>query len=243
MKNRLLILGISSVLGSMILTSSFVAAKAYKLGTFPIPLMVESKDKGIFIDLTKEVAKRAGIELEIIVEPAKRITNGFEKNEVDILYPGLDVTMPIPVEKTSPVYMKTDYVFYKSDTPYRTLADLKGKKVGITNGYPYVKEVTENKSFIIEAANDDVTNMKKLEAGRVDAFIVEERSGVKALEESKAQGVVYDKGQALSNQEVFYAFQKTPEGKDLADKFSKALDDMKKDGTFAKILGGDSAGK
>ncbi|MCC7152616.1 MAG: hypothetical protein IT501_11455, partial [Rubrivivax sp.] len=53
--------------------------------------------------------------------------------------------------------------------------------VGITLGYPCVKEVAESKDFTVAPAADDVTNMKKLGAGRLDVFVVEERSGLKAL--------------------------------------------------------------
>lgn len=238
--NRLFIYSVAFV---MIVLVSSVFAKTYKFGAFPIPLMVESKDKGIFIELTKEIAKRANVTIEIVVEPTKRILNGFNENQLDIIYPAVDVTLPKPAERTTAVYHKIDYTFHKSDKPYKTMKDLEGKKVGITLGYPYTKELTGNKNLKIETANDDITNFKKLEAGRIDAFVVEEHSGVKALKDSGVKGIAYDKNRPLSKMDVYYAFQKTPEGKDLAVKFSRALDEMKKDGTFARIMGQTAAAK
>lgn len=228
---------------SVIIIGSFAYGKIYKFGAFPIPLMVESKDKGIFIELTKEIAKRANVTIEIVVEPTKRILNGFNENQLDIIYPAVDVTLPKPAERTTAVYHKIDYTFYKTDKPYKTMKDLEGKKVGITLGYPYTRELTGNKSIKIEMSNDDITNFKKLEAGRIDAFVVEEHSGVKALKDSGVKGIAYDKTRPLSKMDVYYAFQKTAEGKELAMKFSKALEDMKKDGTFARIMGQTAAAK
>lgn len=70
--------------------------------------------------------------------------------------------------------------------------------VGITLGYPCVKEVAESKDFTVAPAADDVTNMKKLGAGRLDVFVVEERSGLKALQESGQTNIEYDKTVPLS---------------------------------------------
>lgn len=47
----------------------------------------------------------------------------------------------------------------------------------------------------------------------------------------------YDPKVKLSEQNVYYAFQPTPEGKTYADKFSKALTNMENDGTLAAIMG------
>jgi len=113
---------------------------------------------------------------------------------------------------------------------------LEGKKVGLTNGYPYVKELTENKNISFEFVEDDVLNMKKLAGGRIQAFVVEEKSGLEALKKAGETNIEYNKDTALSQQDVYYAFQKTPQGQELANKFSQALEEMKKDGTFAKIM-------
>lgn len=240
---RLNKLFIYSAVFLIIIIVSVAYGKTYKFGSFPIPLMVESKDKGVFIELTKEIARRANVPIEIVIEPTKRVLNDFNENRIDIIYPALDVTLPKQAERTAAVYHKIDYVFYKTDKPLKNIRDLESKKVGITLGYPYTKELTGNKNIKIDPANDDITNFKKLEAGRIDAFVVEEHSGVKALKDSGVKGIAYDKNRPLSKMDVYYAFQKTAEGKDLAVKFSRALDEIKKDGTFARIMGQTAAAK
>lgn len=212
-------------------------AETYRLGTFPIPLMVEDKDTGVFVELTKEIAKRSGVQIEIVVEPPARTVQTFGQNHVDGFFPALDVSMPkADFARSNSIYVKRDFSFYQKGKNLPTIKDLEGKTIGLTRGYPYVKELTDNGKIRFEFANDDVSNMRKLALGRIDAFVVEEKSGLKALDQSGEKNIEYNKDTQLSEQDVYYAFQKTAEGDDLAKKFSKALEDMKKDGTFGKIM-------
>ncbi len=222
---------------SLALLAGGAWAKTVKIATFQIPLMVESKDKGVFIDLVKEVAKRTGDSIEIVVMPPKRTVGAFHGGKVDGFFPCLDVLLQKEAAKSEPIYVKQDFAFTRSDSPLITsIAGLEGKKVGITIGYPYAKAVMTNPKIKLEAAASDVLNMKKLSKGRIDVFVVEEKTGLKALKESGAGNIHYPQGKPLSKQDVYFAFQPTPEGKALAQRFSKALADMKKDGSFAAIM-------
>lgn len=214
----------------------FVLAKPLVLATFPIPLMVENNDKGLFINLTKEIARRNNREINILVYPTGKTLLAFSNNKVDGFFPALDVYVPKLSARTRPFYYKVDYVFFKTNKPFRTIKDLEGKKVGLTFRYPYVKELVQNKKIKFEFASDDVLNMKKLGRGAIDAFVVEERSGMKALQLSGEKGIEFDKKSPLSEQVVYYAFQDTEEGKILADLFSKTIEGMKKDGSLSRVL-------
>ena len=236
MKNRSKVFFMFAAMLTGFLFCSAAMAETCTVGTFPIPLMVESKDKGVFIDLTKEVARRAGIEIAIQVAPPLRTLQSFGQKKIDCIFPGLDVTMPGKFARSSTVSIKRDFSFYQKGKNLATIQDLEGKKVGITRGYPYAKALTENKTIRFDPINSDVTNMKKLSAGRLDAFVVEEKSGLKALEQAGATNIEYNKEQPISEQDVYYAFQDTERGRAMAKKFSEALEQMKKDGTFGKIM-------
>lgn len=222
---------------ALVFSVSAAWAKAVKMGTYQIPLMVESKDKGVFVELVKAVAGKAGDQLDIIVAPPKRTVGSFSKGEIDGFFPCLDVMLPGDASKSDPIYVKSDFAFTRSDTPkISDIKALEGKTVGITIGYPYAKALLSNKKIKLEQAESDVLNMKKLSKGRIDAFVVEEKTGIKALQESGATNIHYDKGKALSKQNVYFAFQPNADGKALAAKFSKALGEIKADGTFGKIM-------
>jgi polar amino acid transport system substrate-binding protein len=161
----------------------------------------------------------------------------FSQGKIDGFFPALDVLISGAAAKSSPIYTKVDFAFFKKGAVnLKTIKDLEGKKVGITRGYPYASELMSNKKIIFDIADDDVMNMKKLAAGRIDAFVVEEKSGLEALKKSSENSITYDAGKPLSRQAVYYVFKNNPDGKSAADAFSKALADMKKDGTFNKIM-------
>ena len=214
-----------------------LAAETYKIATFPIPLMVESKTKGVFIDLVKEISNRANVKIEITVKPTNRTVKNFNEARVDGFFPALDVMIQKKVAKTKEIYIKQDFVFVKKGkTPIIKIKNLEGKRIGLTRGYPYVRKITSNKKIKFDYANNDVTNMKKLSIGRFDGFIVEEKSGLAALEKSGKKNIHYNPKKPISKQKVYFAFQNNKIGKMLAKKFSKALIGMKNDGTFKKIM-------
>ena len=228
---------LSGLLSFLISVGSISAhSKVIRLATFPIPLMVESDSKGLFIDLTKEIAKRSQLEVHIAVYATSRTLLDFSTDRVDAFFPALEVYMPKKAARSVPFYTKVDFVFSKKGRKLHSLKDLEGKKVGLTFRYPYAKELTTNKKIEFEFAADDVTNMKKLSQGLIDAFVVEERSGLQALLLSGEKNIQYSKKNPLSKQEVFYAFQDNEEGKALADSFSRAIEAMKKDGSFDRLM-------
>lgn len=210
----------------------------YKIGTFPIPLMVESQDSGVFIELAKELARRADIRIEIKIDSTKRTLAAFEEGEIAGFFPALSANLPKNAEFSSVIYTKKDFGFVvKPNKPPKSIADLNGKTVGLTAGYPYVVEIIRNPLVRIDYANADVLNVRKLIRGRCDVFVVEEKSGLRAFRQENAMNqVTYEPNYPLSQQEVFFAFQPSAEGKMLAKKISEALDAMKKDGTFQKIM-------
>lgn len=213
-------------------------AETLTIATFPIPLMVESKDKGVFIELTKAVAKEAGYELKIQVYPPPRTLKEFAAKKVDGIFPALKVTMPVAYERSESVYVKRDYAFTVKGKPaLQTLGELAGKRVAITSGYPYAEVLTSQEDIRFETANSDEQNVKKLLAGRVNAFVVEEKSGLTAFSKDGSRDKIsYNAGKPLSEQDVFYAFQQSNSGKVRSDRISQALKTLKDNGTFARIM-------
>lgn len=217
-------------------SSIALAAKPLRMATFPIPLMVESDTKGVFVSLTREIAKRGHVDVQIEVSPTAKTLLDFSTNKVDAFFPALDVYTPKNTSRTAAFYTKVDFVFSKTEKNLKTLKDLEGKKVGLTFRYPYAKELTQNKKIDFEFADDDVTNMNKLASGAIDAFVVEERSGLQALTISGKTGIHYNKHKPLSKQDVFYAFQDNEEGRGMVEIFNGAIEAMRKDGSFERLM-------
>ena len=130
-----------------------------------------------------EVAKRMGVEL--VIQPidwdSKELE--LETGRVDCLWNGLSITD----ERLAAMYFAKPYIANKQivivpeGSEIKTVADLKGKRVGLQKGSsaldalnanPVSKELTE----LVELA-DNVTVFSELKAGRIDAFVVDEVVG------------------------------------------------------------------
>lgn len=212
------------------------AQQVIRLATFPIPLMVENENSGIFVELLQAIEARIPYRIELSVYPTKRTLHLFENNKVDGYFPALDVVINVPFQRSENIYEKEDFAFVKqgSDVP-TSIASLNNKHIGLTSGYPYVAEIAEAADKVSYAVND-YANVLKLEAGRIDVFIGEEKSGLQAIKASHLDSIIYNPTNPLSEQDVYFAFQDSAQGKVYADHFSQALNELKQDGTFARLM-------
>ena len=198
------------------LSSSVFSAETLTIATYPIPLMVESKNEGVFIELTKALAQEANVELNIVLLTPQRAFQELDTNNADGVFPALKSIMPEDYELSDSVYVKRDYAFTVKGKPLlETIADVSGKRVAITSGYPYSEKLMADKSIQFVVTSRDEQNVKMLLAGRVDAFVVEE-SGLKAFLNNGLEGEIsYNSAKPLSEQDVFFAFQKNIRGKNM----------------------------
>ncbi len=236
-KNTLLI-----TLFLLLATPSFAEtetkAKTYTIGVYEIPVMITSTDSGLFVELFKEAAKRANVNYKIEMYPSKRAVRYFQIGKVDGLFPAVDEREGFNAAKTETIYVKKYIIFVREDSELINNVDqLAGKTVGLTRGYHYDNRIFENPEIKIKYDQTDIINIQKLSVGSIDAFMVEEKTGLAALTESRATNIHYDPDSTLLGENVFFAFHNDDEGQVAANKMSKALIEMKKDGTFQKIMG------
>lgn len=221
----------------LLLISCVSHAKVVVLATFPIPLYVESVNEGLFVSLTREVASRSGENVKILVQPTGKALISFSNQKVLGFFPAFEPLVPKGTINTTPYHKKIDYIFYRKAQPHKNLSDLVGLKVGLNFRNYYVKELLGNKKIKFEYSDDHVANMKRLARGELDAVISEERAGTKALELGGVRDIEFDKAKPVSEQAVYYSFQNTPEGRRVAERFSAAIESMKKDGSLDRLLG------
>ncbi|EPJ50436.1 MAG: hypothetical protein OFPI_20190 [Osedax symbiont Rs2] len=237
MKNSFLALSMLSFLWSV----NCFAQEKIIFGSYKIPLMVVDEQNGLFVKLVKAIAKRANLDIDIVIYPVKRTIKKFLNNEIDVLFPAVDAFFTKgtnPVKSSELIYVKTDFTFTKKgEKLLRTISDLKEKRVGITLGYKYDDALIDDSSISFDIALSDQINAKKLVKGNIDAFVVEEKSGLKAFSDSGfIDEIQYDKHSPLSKKNVYLAFQDDEKGKQLSLTVSNILREMKQDGTFERII-------
>lgn len=227
-------------LGLMLFQSALFANEKLSLITFPIPSMVINSNEGKFIELTKAIAEKAGVDISIDVYPAKRAQQFFLSRHADGIFPALDSYFPnTPPHRSQELLMvKRIYIFSRKNQPiYKSMAELEGKRIGTTLGYTYADAHQHMNNTTIDQADSDEANAVKLARGWIDAFLVEELSGLKAFENTQTLNQVhYDVDSPVSSFDVYYAFQPTPRGKRLAEQFDVVLRQMKEDGSYQAII-------
>lgn len=213
------------------------SAEGLVLGTYKIPGLVESDSKGAFVDIALEIQKRSGQEFSIEIGPPKRVFNNFKIGKIFGYFPALDAKLPKEAAKTEHFFLKNTFVFVKKGSPYiSTTKGLEGKRVGLTEGFSYSADILDNPAIQKDYAKGVKNNLKKLAVGRIDAFVCD---AILALREIKAESITnvdYDSKSPISSLPAFFAFQPDEAGRAMAEKFTKAIQSMKQDGTYNAIL-------
>jgi polar amino acid transport system substrate-binding protein len=193
---------------------------------------------GYDVDLAKEAARRMGVEL--VLQPIDWNAKEQELNtkEIDCIWNGFTITDERKQVITySPPYLgNAQVIVVKGNSPVKTLADLRGKIIGLQAGSSSVDaldEAVELKASVKDVIEykDYLTALMDLDVGGADAILIDlvvandniNRSGkdFRILEET------------LAAEQFGIGFRKGEEA--LMNKVWETLLAMAKDGTVARI--------
>jgi ABC-type amino acid transport substrate-binding protein len=229
---------ITVLFGLFLQIQTITAADKVTLAAVYIPLLIEKDKSGLFIDMTYEIGRRADIDFDISVVPARRSVRMFKSREVDGSFPMTPNEPDIYGPRTDAFYIRRNYAFVRKGNRLPVeMKDLEGLSVLVTRQYDYTKELLGNEQITIVRGSNDVANMKMLSRNRADAFIVEARSGLEAMRQADVDNVTYAADHPVSSMDAYYVFQPGKRGNRLATRVSTAIQSMIKDGTYKKIFG------
>ncbi len=208
--------------------------------SFP-PLGFRSDDNeivGYDIDLAKEVAKRLGVEFRAqpIDWDAKEME--LETGKIDCVWNGFTITEERKKALSfTEAYLNNEQVLVvRSDSGIKSLADMKGKVVGIQSGSSAQEAVDDNPSFASSIAKtvmykDNITLLNDLDIGGVDGVVMDSIVADYSITQTRKAFTVIE--EPLANEAYGVGFRKNePE---LRDAVWNALKEMKADGTVAAI--------
>ena len=195
---------------------------------------------GFDIDLAKEVAKRIGREVEFKAIDWSSKEAELKSGRISVIWNGLDIT-----EKRkenilfSDPYMDARQLVFvaKGNTSIKTEKDLAGKTIGTQSAgsaeeYMDQTDFYKNEVKEVKKYPDFIASFMDLENGRIDAVIGDEILGryyiSKHPDKLEALDIVIGQPGTLG-----IGFAK--DNQKLRDEVQKVLDEMKKDGTMAKI--------
>ncbi|MEN6564845.1 MAG: amino acid ABC transporter substrate-binding protein [Veillonellales bacterium] len=194
---------------------------------------------GFDVDMAKEAAKRMGIDVEF--KPIDWSSKEAELNgkRVDALWNGMNITEDRKknILFSEPYMDCKQLIFLPKSSSVKGLEDLKGKVVGIQNASTADEIIEANQNMKssfkeVKKYGDCISAFMDLETGRVDAVITDETFGRYFMSKNPEKYIVLDK--AIGEVGILgIGFRKDDQA--LRDKVQKALDEMKQDGTSAKI--------
>lgn len=239
---------IAAVLCGLLVCLSVASAKKKSSGKFVLglddsfpPLGFRNENNeivGYDIDLAREVASRLG--LELVCQPIDWSTKEMELNtgKIDCIWNGLTLTdeRKRAMACSEPYLANAQVVVVRNDSGIKSLADLKGKKIGVQAGSSAQEAIDGAKEFkdslkeIVEF-KENVTALNDLEVGNLDGVVMDlVVAGYSIAQGKKTLSVL---SETLAPEEYGIAFSR--KNKALRDKVQETLLKMQADGTVAKI--------
>ncbi|WP_434632000.1 substrate-binding periplasmic protein [Chromobacterium sp. CV08] len=201
---------------------------------------------GILSRLVKEAFARGGVDVTYRYYPNNRTLQSARNGQVD----GSFGWAPTPERKrdllyTQPVLSARMVFFQRKDhrLEWSRWADLKGARVGVTVGNFYSDEFDTEAHrglMAVDSAPDDLINLRKLLAGRIDLFPIDQEVGKYLIAHhfSPALG-----SQLEAQSRSFWSaplhvviWRKHARGPELVERFNRGLKALQDSGDFERLL-------
>lgn len=214
--------------------------KVIKIGTegtyspFSYHDKTTNKLTGYDVEVSRAVGKKMGVKVEFVESTFDAIFAGLTSNRFDAV--GNQVTVTPERQKlyafSEPYTVSEGVIVVKADnTKVKSLADLKGltSAQSTTTTFAKLAKDAGAKVQAVEAFPQAITLVKQ---GRVDAVINDKLAVLEYLASTKETEVKIV-GTAGEKTEQAFAFRKKDTA--LSREFNKVLDELRADGTLAKI--------
>ncbi|MEY8117263.1 transporter substrate-binding domain-containing protein [Falsihalocynthiibacter sp. BN13B15] len=212
-------------------------------GQYPPFNFVNEQNEVVGFDpaIGTEIAKRMGLEVEIITTAWDGIIGGLLASKYDAVVGSMSITEERDkvIDFVGPYYSTKRAIFTKSGSDITSVADLDDAKVGVTLGETH-EQWARDQGYNINTYKGLPELLLELDNGRVDAIVNDSIPVMLAMKAGQYDLATIDDPDA----EPIGAGIAIREGNpDLAAAMQKALDEMMADGTYLAIaeewVGGD----
>lgn len=199
----------------------------------PFESLEGDKVVGIEIDLLEMIAEKLGVELEINQMDFDSVLPGIQSGKFNIGVSGITVTEDRKknADFTIPYFAAAQAIVVLKDSPIKSKADLEGKKVSVQTGTT-AEEYCMKNGYEVSAfqANNDA--LSALTSGKVDAWVIDNETGIQMSETTNGKTVVLD--EPMTTEPYSFAFKKGSTS--LVNEINSYLEGWLKDGTVEKIF-------
>ena len=222
--------------------STLAHGERLRIVTDPWPPYVYQENgeaKGIDYEVTAEVFKRLGIEVEWQFLPWKRclamIEQGLADGVLDIFRTEQrDAQLFYPSEPLSQV----EFVLFQANArphPIQRLDDLDGLRIGTAPGYTYGDAFATAAGFTREPAPTLEANFGKLQLGRIDLLITDRRVGRHMVSSLGLAHQVSELGLVINRERQYLAVRRNAGMDLLAQRFAAELRRFKQEPAYAEL--------
>ena len=199
----------------------------------PFESLEGDKVVGIEIDLLEMIAEKLGVELEINQMDFDSVLPGIQSGKFNVGVSGITVTEDRKknADFTVPYFAAAQAIVVLKDSPIKSKADLEGKKVSVQTGTT-AEEYCMKNGYDVSAfqANNDA--LSALTSGKVDAWVIDNETGIQMSETTNGKTVVLD--EPLTTEPYSFAFKKGSTS--LVNEINSYVEGWLKDGTIEKIF-------
>lgn len=190
---------------------------------------------GIDIDIIKTIGEMKGFEVEIQDIAFDATIPAVMSNKADFAMSGMTVTEDRlkNVDFTHTYQTAIQSVVVAPGSDIKTLDDLKGKKIGVIEGYTGDLYATEEFGEAnIERYHKNTDGFQALKSGRIDAFIIDDQVAVALVKEDGGKFTILDSAYATEE----YAIAVKKGNTEILEMLNSAIDEMKSNGELQKII-------
>ncbi|QXI38109.1 substrate-binding periplasmic protein [Pseudomonas xantholysinigenes] len=195
--------------------------------------------QGIDYEVTNEVFKRLGIEVQWQFLPWRRclamVEQGLADGVMDIFQ--VDSRLGYLVYPDEPM-SEAEFVLYQARQrphPVARLEDLAGLTVGTSPGYTYNAAFSDSPLFRREAAPTHEANFGKLMLGRIDLLVTDRRVGHYLVRQLGLEQSVEALPLVISRHPQYLGLARKPGREALAQAFAEELRRFKQEPAYAAI--------
>lgn len=215
-------------------------------GAYPPFNFVNEQNEVVGFDpaIGSEIAKRIGVEAEIVTTAWDGIIGGLLANKFDAIVGSMSITdeRKKVVDFVGPYYRMSRGIFIKDGSDIGGIDGLQGKKIGVTLGETHEQWAREQAGWEIRTYKGLPELLLELDNGRIDAIVTDDIPVLLAIQENGNAIAQLDTSDlaGVADQAGIAIRKGNPE---LAAAMQAALDAIQADGTYTEIankwVGGD----
>ena len=200
----------------------------------PFEYLENGEIVGADVEIAQAIAKKLGKELEITNIDFDAALTGAATGKYDMAVAGITANDDRKKNMNFSVdyYTASQAIIVMSDSEIATAADLSGKTIACQEGTTGEQYLMDN-NYSIQSFKTGAEAVSAMTSGKVDAVVIDD-AVARALS-SKQNGTTKVLDEALTKEAYAIALEKGDE--ELTKEINKALEELKADGTLAKIFG------